>query len=388
VSDPAGTVRLRDGVRDAALVFLAVRVGLLLISAIGAASLLPIPPGQPTTDAGFPPPSLEAGWHVLVTGTQRQDALWFLHLATDGWATGDGSAAFFPVYPLLVRVIAWFPGVGPLGASLLVSNLAFLAALVVFHGLTRLELGDRATARVAVRSLAIFPAAFFFLAPYSEAPFLALSLLAFWFARGDRWGWAAATGALAALTRSVGVLLVLGLAFEAVQQWREDGRPLLPRLAASAGVALGPLAWLAFWQVRFGHLWEPLDAQRRWGRETTWPVATLVDAVRLAWRNQGYWALDLVIVAAAIAGVALAWHRVRSGYLAYAVASLALPLLAAYPDRPLLSMPRFVIVVFPAAWGYALAVRSGKLPDALVTGTFAAGYGVMATLFVAWQYVF
>jgi hypothetical protein len=79
---------------------------------------------------------------------------------------------------------------------------------------------------------------------------------------------------------------------------------------------------------------------------------------------------------------------VRGGYLAYAAASLTLPLLAPYPDRPLLSMPRFVIVIFPVAWGYALAVRSGRLPDALVTGVFAAGYGVMATLFVAWQYVF
>jgi hypothetical protein len=67
---------------------------------------------------------------------------------------------------------------------------------------------------------------------------------------------------------------------------------------------------------------------------------------------------------------------------------MLLPLVAPYETRPLLSMPRFVCVVFPFAWGYVHAVERRWLPDGLVTAVFAAAYGLMAALFVAWQYVF
>jgi hypothetical protein len=385
---PRSTVRLRDGVRDAVLVFVAVRLGLFVISAIAAHGLLPIPPGQPPTDSGFPPPSLEGGWHVLFTGTQRQDALWYLRLATDGYAPGDASAAFFPLYPWLVRAVAWLPGVGPLAAGLLVSNVAFVGALIVCHALTRLELRDDATARRAIVFVAIFPTAFFFLAPYTESLYLLLSLLAFWWARRDRWWLAAGAAALAALSRSVGVLLALALAVESIQQWRREGRALAPRLAAAAATGLGPLAWFAWWQVRFGDFWAPLDAQRNWHRGSAPPWETVADAVWHAWRFRGYWLLDVLVLGLAVAGVVLAARRIRPAYLTYAGASLLLPLLAPYPDRPLLSMPRFVIVVFPVAWGYAVAVRRRWLPESLVTAVLAAGYGLMAALFVAWQYVF
>jgi len=153
-------------------------------------------------------------------------------------------------------------------------------------------------------------------------------------------------------------------------------------------VALGPILYLGWWWLAHGDPWAPLDAQRGWQRVAAWPTTTLWDAVALAWRFRTYWLLDEGIVALAIVGVALAVGRVRAGYVAYAGVSLLLPLLAPYPDRPLLSMPRFVAVVFPLAWGYAIAVRRGWLPDALVTGVFAAGFALTAALFVAWQYVF
>jgi hypothetical protein len=382
-------IRLRDGLRDAVVLFLAVRVALFVISAIAANGFLPLPPGQPATDSGFAAPTLEPGWHVVFTGTQRQDALWYLRLATEGYADDDPSAAFFPLYPWLVEAVSWVPGVGALAAALLVSNLAFVGALVVAHALTRLEFAnDRETARRAIRYLAIFPAAFFFLAPYTESLFLLLCLLAFWWARRDRWALAATAGALAALSRSVGVVLVLALAVEAIHQWRRQGRPLLPRVAAASATALGPLAWFAWWHVRFGDLWAPLDAQRNWDRASSPPWETVADAVWYASRYRGYWLLDLVVVTLAVVGVALAIRRIRPSYLTYAGASLLLPLLAPYPDRPLLSMPRFVAVVFPLAWGYAHAVDRRWIPDALVTAVFAGGFGLMAALFVAWQYVF
>jgi Mannosyltransferase (PIG-V) len=386
VSDAATAPRIRDGLRDAAWAFIGARLLVSAISVIGGGAIFPLPIGQPPTDAGFPAPVLTPGWHMLFTATQRQDAAWFLRLATVGYAPNDGSAAFFPLYPLAVRIAGWVPGVGPLGAALIVGNAAFFGALLMLHALTRLELGT-AAARRTMLFCAFFPTAFFLLAPYTEPLFLLLSVSAFWFARRDRWVWAAVAGAGAAMTRNVGVLLIVALAVEAIRQWR-DGRVLLPRLAASACVALGPLAYFAYWQIRFQEFFAPLDAQRAWQREPTFPLAAAWHALRLAWRYQTWWLLDVVVVGVAVGGIAIAAFRVPVTYSVYAALSVLVPLTFTYDQRPLTSMPRFMAVVFPAFWGLAIAAERRRPPEAAILIGSAAGFGILCFLFINWQPVF
>ncbi len=92
-----------------------------------------------------------------------------------GYREDDASAAFLPGYPLAIRAVAWVVR-DELLAALLVSNGAFLAALIVLHALTEEEY-DRPMARRSVVLLAAFPTSFFFLAPYSESLFLLLTLV-------------------------------------------------------------------------------------------------------------------------------------------------------------------------------------------------------------------
>jgi Mannosyltransferase (PIG-V) len=384
-ADTQRAPRIRDGLREAAWAFVGARLLVWVISVIGGGTL-PLPLGQPPTDAGFPAPVLVPGWHMLFTATQRQDAAWFLRIATAGYAPNDGSAAFFPLYPLAVRVVGWIPGVGPLGAALVVANAAFFGALVMLHALTRLELGGDASRRT-VLFCALFPTAFFLLSPYTEPLFLLLSVTAFWFARRDRWVWAAVAGAGAAMTRNVGVLLIVALAVEAVRQWR-SGRLLLPRLAAAACVALGPLAYFAYWQVRFQTFFAPLDAQRNWQREPTFPLTAVWEAFRLAWRFQTWWLLDVLVVGAAVVGIAIAAFRVPLTYSVYAALSVLIPLTFTYDQRPLTSVPRFMAVVFPAFWGFAIAADRRRPPETAILVAFAAGFGILCFLFINWQPVF
>jgi len=345
VSDPP-PVRLRDGLRDSLLVFLGVRVGFSLLGLLAVGLI--VQRDAPPAVAGWTIEPVTFEWTAVFTAAERQDAARFLAIATRGYDPDDGSAAFFPLYPAMIKAVAWLPGVGPLGAALVVSNACFAGALVMLHGLTRIENMTQEAARLTVLLVAIFPTAFFFLAPYSEGPFLLASVSAFWFARRDRWGLAALAGALAASTRSVGILLALALTVEAVHRSREDSRPLAPRLGAALAVGLGPLLYLVWWRVRFGDALAPWTAQQSWQRETRAPWQTVIDAGSAAWRYGGYWLVDAVLVALVLIAVVAGLRWLRASYSIYALASLALPLVYAWPTRPLLSMPRFVAVIFPA----------------------------------------
>jgi hypothetical protein len=236
---------------------------------------------------------------------------------------------------------------------------------------------------------AIFPTAFFFLAPYTESLFLLLSILAFREARHDRWGRVAVFGALAALTRSVGILLIPALMLEAIWAGRTSRvRALGARLAGAAAIALGPLSWFAWWGIAHGNWLAPLDAQRDWGRELQPPWVSLGHAVEFAWTFRSYWLLDLAIVSLAIGGLALALPVLRPSEALYGVFSLLLPLLDPFGDRPLLSVPRFAVVVFPALWGLSGAGLGRRLPEPLVAAVLAAGWAISALLFVNWRPLF
>ena len=385
--------RIREGVRYSLLVFLGIRLGLTVVALVGL-GLVPHTI-KPVDVPGWPAPSYSMGAHQIFTSWERFDGLWFLRIAAGGYRLGDGSAAFFPLYPLLIRGVSWIIGGHPFAASLLVSNASLAGALVVLYFLTASELSESA-ARKTVLYLALFPTAFFFLAPYSESTFLLTTVASLWAARRRRWWLAGLCGAFAAATRSVGILLVPTLAIEALHQWHvPEGRrePLWPKLLWSASAGLGTLAYLLYWQVRAGDLLAPLNKEVNWERHAATPWHAMSDATRFAFTQlghypYGYFLTDWVIVVPCIAVAVYAFLRFRPAFGFYACASILVPLCFIFPGRPLLSMPRFLAVLFPIHWGLADLTERRIVPHPVVVGVSAAGLGILTILFVTWYYVF
>jgi hypothetical protein len=75
-------------------------------------------------------------------------------------------------------------------------------------------------------------------------------------------------------------------------------------------------------------------------------------------------------------------------YLVYAAGSLLLPLSYPFPPRPLLSMPRFVAVIFPAFWVLADASERHEQAFTALVASFAAGLGLLSVLFMNWWHIF
>lgn len=388
----AERARIRRGIRYCMWVFLGLRVGLSVVALAGVGLL----PGIDNSvgPAGWPAMEVTPGWHNLVTAWERFDALWFLRIATAGYVDGDGSAVFFPLFPLLIRGLSPILGGHPLAAAFLVSHAAAFGSMVALYFLTAGEFDER-TARRAVLYLALFPTSFFLLAPYSESLFLLLVLASLWAAR-RRWWWAAGlAGAGASATRNLGVLLVVPLAVEAVHQWRErrDLRALLLSLLWSAVAAAGAVAYLVYWQGSAGDFRAPIHQQQNWQRETSFPLATLVRGTVEAfrWVGQypgGYHLLDWLIAVPAVLAAAWVVLRTRPVFGAYTVISLAAPLSYVFLPRPFMSLPRFLLVVFPILWPWAvLGLRRRGIHEAVVAVS-AGLLALLTLLFVNWYYIF
>jgi hypothetical protein len=377
-----------SALRYCLVVYVCVRVALFGLGLL-AVSLIPLqdPVGVP----GWPALAQTPGWHNAVTAWERADSLWFLRIASDGYRVEDSSAAFFPAYPMLVRGVAFLTGGRYLLAGFLVSNLALLAALVLLFKLTCEQYGER-FARRTVLYLCLFPTAFFLFAPFSESLFLAFVVGSLYAARHQRWVLAGVLGAGAALTRSIGLALCAVLLVQALSTWRGSApRRRLLAVAACGIPALGTASYLLYWQLT-GPGWStPFNAQGSWDRHLVAPWETLRSAADLGSRvgsyPAGYLTLDLVLVA--IAGALAVWVTVRArpAYAVYVWLSLLSPLLFVFDGRPLMSVPRFLLPVFPLFWALARFSERWRAHD-LVVGVSAAGMSLVGALAISWLPIF
>lgn len=200
----------------------------------------------------------------------RWDTGHYVAIAMKGYDPQNESAAFFPFYPLLIRIFEpVLPG-GGLAAALIVANVACIVALAFLHRLVE-DLTDAVTARRTVFYLMVFPYAFFLCSAHNESVFLAFTLASLYCMRRGQWWVAGALGAFASATRQAGLLLGLAFVVEYMRQrrWRISGVR-----GDVLGVALIPFGtgayalycWHAFGDpLRFAHL------QVLWGREPSWP---------------------------------------------------------------------------------------------------------------------
>jgi hypothetical protein len=333
---------------------------------------------------------------ALVAPLARWDSVWYLAIANDGYPPDDARrAAFFPLYPLLVRAGSWVIG-SPLVAGALVSLACFGLALVLLHRLTVLELGAPA-AGPAVWALALFPGAVFFSAVYSEALYLALSVGCLYAARTDRWAWAGAAGMLAASTRSAGVLLVVPLALLWLGEQRGRGRRWRRGDAAWIGlVPVGLAGFSASLALGGGDPLAPLHAQEVWMRHFAGPFAGAWDGAAAAWRGLHHLGdpaarTDVALLGfllAALPAVAGVVRRLPAAYGAYVVCALALPLSWPVEPQPLMSLPRFMAVLFPLfMWLGLWLVEGGRMRRFVVLAASAIGLATVTAVFATWHWV-
>ena len=275
----------------------------------------------------------------------------------DGRLTGN-TLAFFPLYPLLIRIAHGLTGLTPDAAALAVAWSCAFGAAVVVHRLVR-GLASERVAGFAVALVFCQPLAVSLWIAYSESLFLLLAAAALVAARRESWLWAGLLSCCAGLTRSTGLAVSAALLVAALTAARRQRR-VDPRMAAGCFLGcVGTPAYLAWVGLRVGSPvgWAQLQSAG-WGTAWDWGRST-VGFVTSTLHGGDEWvpvSVAVLLVGYTVACAAAVLERPWPPLAVYGVLILAAALGQSnfYHSKPRLLVP-VLLAVLPAASALARA---------------------------------
>ena len=349
--------QIKEAIRYILIVFLASRVALTFIGVLARVMI-----GREKHVGGYAPELVQAdathGLWFTVWGVW--DTRWYLQIADNWYAaaaaadgTGQAAYAFFPLYPLLMRMVG-FPFGSSFIGGVIVSNLALLGGAWFLYRLTAMETDHRTGLRAAL-FLLLCPVGFIFSGVFSEATFIAFTIAAFYCARRGEgyWLYACALGGLAAMTRVPGVFIAPLLLWEYLKSRDYDVRKVRPDVLFLSLVPLGLGLFMlqCYWLT--GNFLAFIDVQKGWSREWADPVSALASAI-----GSGHlpYIMGACYSIAVLLAVTVFHRRIGPIFLVWTLILTLLPLSSSSPHNPL-SMARLTMVAFP------LFVLMAKIPE-------------------------
>jgi len=293
------------------------------------------------------------------------DGVWYLSLARHGYPAGlpavagraQAPLAFFPLFPLLIRLVSAVPGVSDGAAGLAVALASGAAAAVALHLFAARLAGPRA-ARQATVLFCFFPGSIVLSMVYSEGLMIALAAGCLLALERRRWILAGVLGGLATACRPNAVVLFAAAGWAAIAAVRQthdggltdgidrrrwDVRAMLGPLLTATGVA----GFMAFLWLRTGNPGAWMRVQRDvWNQQVDFGRALLT---WITWLVQAPFAdaERWIVVAGLVFAVAGLRLLVRRGCPAPVTIYTAGILLLAAVYRVDTFRPRAVLAAFP-----------------------------------------
>ncbi|MCS0604162.1 glycosyltransferase family 39 protein [Streptomyces sp. LP11] len=337
-------------------------------------------------------------WDVLATW----DGWWYQQIALHGYdpklipvpgATGlitleGNSAAFFPLYPALIRLTSSLTGLGSYGAGMLVSVLASFAAALGVYAVAE-HLGGRRTGLAAAGLWAVWPGSGVEWAVYSDSLYVALAAWACHAVLTRRWLTAGVLVFAAGLNRPTAAALIAALGLAALLALRRGQDGVLRPLLAAAIAPLGLFGYLLWVGNRMGDLGGYFKLQSgAWAHsfdygEQTLDVLTSVPVGKFDYLF-AYPFADVISVCVILLACALLPLLIRLRPPAVLVVYTVLTLLLVLGSQQIVAnISRYLLPCFPLFLPLASALRRLSLPmlctllgiAALASGSYA-GYAL------------
>ncbi|MEU9079235.1 glycosyltransferase family 39 protein [Kitasatospora sp. NPDC004745] len=337
-------------------------------------------------------------WDVLGTW----DGVWYQRIAENGydpqliplhgWPLAtyyENSAAFFPLYPWLMRLVGAVTGLGPYGSGIAVSVLASLVAAAGIFAVAE-RLGGFRAGVIAAVIWGLFPGSGVEWAVYSDSLFVALSAWACYCVMTRRWVAAGLLALVAGLNRPTAAALIAAVSIAAlvalVRRTDGVGRPLFAMLVTPWGL-LGYVVWVGYRMGDWGGYFKlQRGAWNRYFDGGASTVRTVMDVITGHW---DFWQSnpvpDLIAIALLIAlpGLLVLLRRTRPPLVL--VVYTALTIITALSSNQIFgNISRYLLPAFPLFIGLAVAlrrVRTSSLVGLFAMPVVAAGWYAGYALF-------
>jgi len=310
------------------------------------------------------------------------DSGWYLQIADKGYPAGiernsngtlrQSSYAFFPLYPSLSHMFATVLGINLVAVSIIVSNISLLLSGFLIYILTREKLGER-FGLLVVKFLFLFPISYIYSAIQSESLFLCLFLAVFVALERKRFIIAGVAGYLLALTRSIGFLVFIPILYESLKFnrrikkncWGNWGGMLIATLLPILGI----LTFVFYSYARTGDPFIIFKIQEAWGKYLNFNPLVFLSSIDF-YRNSyltfvnGYF--FLVILVCAVYGCR-GW---KIGYKFIVWIYCIIYLITTTQSWHIFSYPRFVSILFPAFFTFAVIAGNSKRNNMILTLVF------------------
>ena len=333
---------------------------------------------------------LASGLNVRLADTFKLysglDSKHYFDIARSGYSVTNGAGeildlVFFPGYPVLTGILMM--ALPEMLSGYLAAWIPFLIAGMTLYRLFRLDYDRRKSLRILLW-MCLLPGAVFYSYPMSESLFLAAAAGTVYTARTRRWFAAGVCGFLAAFTRSTGLLLLVPLGIELLEQYAGRYRKDAKRLVRDGACLLMiPLAFAVYLYINYAAEGDPLKflqyQKSNWHQEAGWFFRTAGIQMDYAVRNWtenrvkfwGLWVPNLAVGFSSLLLMLLKGRKLRVSDGAWFFAYFAV----CYGASWLLSGPRYMAVFWPMAI-LTEEIRAPKAAKAAVLLAAAAVYTI------------
>lgn len=295
------------------------------------------------------------------------DSIWYLRTASEWYPleliAGRSNYGFFPLYPLLVKMLGMIIGDNFI-AAVIVSNICLITACVFLYRLVRLYL-DSDIALRSIKYLFLFPTAFILSGIFSEPLFLVLAIMCFYYAKKGKWLFVGIAGFLLSLTRSNGVVILLPMLYEYLKTKHFNLRNIKRDISFLSLIPFGLFVFMGYCYYLTGDYLEYAHA-----KEAGWKMAlgNPLENIYLSLFSKSIPLVFNAVFAIIVIMVLLLFcKKIGFSYWLYGMLSIFIPLIygvgkvgSAVTIRPVVGSmtgtTRFALVIFPfyilfARWG-------------------------------------
>lgn len=314
------------------------------------------------------------------------DSGWYLSIAKQGYhfIEQTTNAVFFPLYPLLIRYLGNIFNLDYLLTGLIISLLAIFVALFYFYKLIKIDYPEN-IAWSSLIFLLIFPSAIFFTLVYTEALFICLAIMLFYYARQKQWALVGIIGFFISLTKPWGIALLIPMLFEYYQTLNFSFKKTNKEIVYLLLMPVGLILYVQFLKIKFGSYLIFMSGQKMWHADNAYNFW-------LTFKNyfnnifiyisdnpayQSAITLDFIfLIFGLIAGFYI-FFKIRKSYGIYTLLTCLIPAVSGI----FVSMSRYLLVAFPIYIMLALWSEKNKLMQFSI-------YLILITLFSLFTILF